>query len=85
VGTKRPNGLGLHDMHGNVWEWCEDFHGTYSAESSVDPSGPKTGVGRVLRGGSWNYLAGYCRSSFRDRDPPDLRYFNVGFRVARTL
>jgi len=85
VGTKEPNAWGLHDMHGNVFEWCQDWYGEYTQTPKVDAVGPESGQGRVLRGGSWNYPADYCRSSFRYGVLPALRLGNFGFRVARTL
>ena len=83
VGTKRPNGFGLYDMHGNVWEWCQDWYGKnyYSASPLGDPVGPDSGSYRVLRGGSWFYNANLCRSANRDRNLPGYRYSGTGFRV----
>ena len=82
VGQKRPNAWGLYDMIGNVWEWCRDWHGSYSSGMQMDPQGPSTGPGRVLRGGSWGgFGARYCRSANRYGFTPALRVSDVGFRV----
>jgi uncharacterized protein (TIGR02996 family) len=87
VGSYPPNALGLHDMHGNVWEWCADwFNANYYTNSpKKDPQGPQSGEDRVLRGGSWDDLGGYCRSAFRLWNAPDYRNLKVGFRVALTV
>jgi formylglycine-generating enzyme len=65
------NAWGLHDMHGNLMQWCEDWHGEYPQDDSVDPHGPKTGEVRVLRGGSWNIDPANCRSAVRGGALPD--------------
>ncbi len=84
VGKKRANAFGLHDVHGNVYEWCEDwYHDTYAGaptDGNVWDDGEDHEY-RVLRGGSWSYYASYCRSSFRYRATPDSRRSNQGFRV----
>ncbi|MCY3024051.1 MAG: SUMF1/EgtB/PvdO family nonheme iron enzyme [Planctomycetota bacterium] len=83
VGTYPPNAWGLLDVHGNVWEWCEDWYDAafYQGTAAVEPRNTTPGEGRVLRGGSWNYSARYCRAACRYRSAPDIRNFNFGFRV----
>jgi formylglycine-generating enzyme required for sulfatase activity len=84
VGQKKPNVWGLYDMHGNVWQWCNDYAGAYPAGDAVDPSGPPVGDKngpRVLRGGSWNNVPGSCRAAYRGWIAPDGRFDIVGLRL----
>ena len=83
VGTKKPNPWGLHDMHGNVFEWCSDWYDGKLA-GGIDPVGPERGSNRVLRGGSWRYSPGNCRSAYRFSLDPSFRGISLGFRVARS-
>jgi formylglycine-generating enzyme required for sulfatase activity len=83
VGTKKPNAWGLYDMHGNVWERCQDWLGYYAESPTEDPLGPATGSYRVYRGGSCYSNARNCQSSNRSGSPPTARDHNQGFRVAR--
>jgi sulfatase modifying factor 1 len=84
VGSYKPNAFGLYDMHGNVWEWCEDWYGDYPKGAVTDPKGPATGECRVLRGGSFSNVASGARSSGRFDYAPSDRDFVLGFRLART-
>ncbi len=85
VGEKKPNAWGLYDVHGNVWEWCEDWFGEgyYAKSPTDDPSGPETGSFRVIRGGSWRAFPKICRLAIRHAAPPEVRGHDMGFRVAR--
>jgi len=82
VGGKQPNPWGLYDMHGNVWEWCQDWYGDYPSGEEIDPTGPSSGLFRVFRGGSWNDSLEYCRSVDRYRYTPEHRNSLLGFRLA---
>jgi formylglycine-generating enzyme required for sulfatase activity/predicted Ser/Thr protein kinase len=83
VGQKQANELGIYDMSGNVWEWCEDWKGAYSSSPQTNPKGPSSGSYRVLRGGGWSINAGGCRVSNRHYFSPDFRYYGYGFRLVR--
>lgn len=84
VGSYQPNSWGLYDMHGNAFEWCLDWHGTYPGSAS-NPAGASSGSHRVVRGGSWGNGAGECRSAYRDTYAPIGRSYGIGFRAVRTV
>jgi len=85
VAQKKANAWGLFDMHGNVFEWCQDWYGDYPTNSVTDPLGPSVGSSRLLRGGSWSSEARFCRSSRRGSSNPNYRGSGVGLRLLRTI
>jgi formylglycine-generating enzyme required for sulfatase activity/anti-sigma factor RsiW len=86
VGSYPANALGLHDMHGNVWEWCADGYGPYPPGAATNPTGPSgEGSARVIRGGDWLRVAADCRAAYRRGPEPSHRFVNLGFRLARSV
>ena len=81
VGTKQPNELGIYDMSGNVWEWCNDCYGYYSSNAQTNPKGVVSSAYRVCRGGYWDNSTKYCRSANRLSNVPDYRNYGIGFRI----
>ena len=86
VGKSKPNTFGLHDMHGNAFQWCSDWYSEnyYAASPENDPPGPDSGTERVIRGGTWNFRPLGARSAERNKTEPDSRNCSAGFRVVRT-
>ena len=82
VATKAPNELGIYDMTGNVWEWCQDWHGSYGNSPRTNPMGAVNGSNRVYRGGGWFCSAKFCHSSFRFNNSPAFRSCIQGLRLA---
>lgn len=85
VATKKPNELGLYDMTGNMWEWCENYSGDYKSGTQTDPTGPTSGYDRVYRGGGFNVRAWYGRISYRGFAAPSKKQNDLGLRLALTL
>jgi len=84
VGQKLANSWGLYDMIGSVWEWCQDWYGSYAGGAVTDPTGPASGSYRVLRGGAWSTYDYGCRLAYRNGSYPSGADYLIGFRLARS-
>jgi len=85
VKSYQPNAWGIYDMHGNVWEWCQDWFGDYPKGSVTDPRGPDSGSDKVRRGGSWYRFGAYCRSANRTYTNPSAKFKTTGFRLVMEI
>jgi formylglycine-generating enzyme required for sulfatase activity len=85
VGVFPANAWGLFDMHGNVWQWCQDWYGDYPEKNAVDPRGPMSGTRRVARGGAWFQVPALCRSAVHVGQEPNVRNYSIGFRLCFSL
>ena len=84
VGIKKPNELGLYDMSGNVYEWCQDWKAPYSRSDAVNPQVAEEGTARVNRGGRWCGSANACRTSDRSMCNPEYSFYHLGLRLAKS-